>query len=170
MKIKKLARFRKVALLAMGVVLGRGAYADTLLTFEGTANNLTIPQSYGDFAASSTAGVIVTGNGTPDINVGWSASGTGSPCEWQFYTYYAWAPGVGQLNDCNQNNSYDVTFTPTGTASVVLNSFSFAPYYNNSRSYDFNWTVLQGATVLTNGSTHLVNVSGKAPIDITGTT
>ena len=76
MKIKKTRCFRKGALLAIGVLLGRGAYADTTLTFDAPAGSCTPPQienpnappgitNFGNYAAASSGSVDVAGFGTP---------------------------------------------------------------------------------------------------------
>ncbi len=57
MKLKKLANFRPAALIALGVFLGRGAQADTVLDFEAIpadqVNNNIINQTFGDNASVS---------------------------------------------------------------------------------------------------------------------
>ena len=66
MKIKRLANLRPVALVALGVFLGRGAHADTVVDFDGISgkNNAPIDQSFGDYALASSVGVTVTGFGS----------------------------------------------------------------------------------------------------------
>ena len=90
MKINKPRILRKAALIAVGVFLGRGAHADTTLTFDCTpvsGNGTTLadcipPQinnpnaapgitNYGNFAAASSPGIAVSGFGTPNIGLTW---------------------------------------------------------------------------------------------------
>src|SRR5258708_40292148 len=97
MKIKRLKNLRPVALLALGVFLGRGAHADTVIDFEGISgkNNVPIDQSFGDYAAASGTGVTVTGFGTPNIGLTWTGSGDPAT-EWEYYNDSVWS--AGQLN------------------------------------------------------------------------
>src|SRR5437764_5343097 len=95
MKIKKLRNLRPVALVALGVFLGRAAQADTTLDFDSDASLCTPPQAenpnappgitdFGNFAAASSGGVTVSGFGTPNIRLGWS--GSPSPdTRWEYY-------------------------------------------------------------------------------------
>src|SRR5690349_15451301 len=104
MKIKKNAKFHSAALVALGVFLGRGAQADTILDFQVTPpdqpQNCTtisptcsgILQSFGDYAAASSDGVTVAGFGTPNIGLTWGFIGDFGPYEglaqysiWDYY-------------------------------------------------------------------------------------
>src|SRR5438445_12898084 len=82
MKLKKFPGIPP-AVLAVGVFLGRGAHADTVLTFDSDASLCTPPQvqnpnappgitNFGNFAAASSGGVTVSGFGTPNIGLRWS--------------------------------------------------------------------------------------------------
>src|SRR5437879_13898877 len=77
MKIKRLAKLRPVALTALGVFLGRGAQADTILDFNTVPPDQPVNsapgilQSFGDNAAASSDGVTVVGFGTPNIGLTW---------------------------------------------------------------------------------------------------
>ena len=57
MKRMRLTHFKFVALAATGVLLGRAAQADTVLTFDapppGQANNQSVVQVFGDNAIAS---------------------------------------------------------------------------------------------------------------------
>src|SRR4051812_5994263 len=95
MKLKKLQAFPTSALLAVGVFLGRGAHADTTLTFDADAASCNPPQvqnpnappgitNFGSFAAASSGGVTVAGFGTPNIRLVWG--GIPSPnTRWEYY-------------------------------------------------------------------------------------
>ena len=78
MKIKKMAKFRPVALAALGVFLGRGAQADTILDFDiipvDQQNNSPVNQTFGDNATNSSDGITVSGFGTPNIGLTWGGA------------------------------------------------------------------------------------------------
>jgi hypothetical protein len=182
MKIKKLANLRPVAMIALGVFLGRGAQADTILDFE------TIPadqilnaapgilQTFGDYAAASSDGVTVVGFGTPNIGLTWNAGGAGD-ARWDYYndllTYNVWG-GAGQLNDSLVGGFHSITFTPnSASARVVVKSFNFFPYYVSSERFTYNVSVLSGATVVSGPTniTFLSDATKNHPVNInyTGT-
>jgi hypothetical protein len=83
-KIKKLSRLPTTALIALGVFLGRGAQADTvLLTVPNTTptasdpdgaqqNKSLINQGFGSFATASSDAITVNGFGTPNIGLYWN--------------------------------------------------------------------------------------------------
>src|SRR5260221_12843686 len=105
MKIKKTRFCRTGALIAVGVFLGRGAHADTTLTFNSDASLCTPPQlenpnaapgitNFGSYAAASSGGVTVSGFGTPNIGLGWG--GIPYPdTRWEYYN--GGASAAGQL-------------------------------------------------------------------------
>jgi len=151
MKIKRFANLRPVALVALGVFLGRGAHADTVADFDGISaqNNNPIDQSFGDYALASSVGVTVTGFGTPNIGVTWA--GFGDPAtEWEYYNDSVWS--AGQLNHSIVGSGNDVTFAPNNaSARVVVKSFNFHPYYDFAtygERFTYDVSVLSGATVL----------------------
>ena len=77
MKMKRLTNLRPIALAALGVFLGRGAQAETILDFDirppGQGNN-QLAQTFGDNAVGSSEGVTVLGFGTPNIGLIWQAT------------------------------------------------------------------------------------------------
>src|SRR6267378_6532018 len=154
MKIKKLAKLRPVALVALGVFLGRGAQADTVVDFDGISgkNNVPIDQSFGDYATASSVGVTVTGFGTPNIGVTWA--GFGDPAtEWEYYNNSVWS--AGQLNHSIVGSGNDVIFTPnSASARVVVESFNFFPYYASTERFTYDVSVLSGTNVVS-GPIHL---------------
>src|SRR3954470_2797291 len=129
MKLRRRARFNRAAMLALGVFLGRGAQADTIIDFDGIAgqNNAPVDQTFGDYASASSTGVTVTGFGTPNIGVTWI--GTGDPAtRWEYYNDSVW--DAGQLNHSVPGTANEITFSPnSASAQVVLKSFNFFPYY-----------------------------------------
>ena len=174
MKRIKLAHVKTVALAAAGVFLGRGAQADTVLTFDsfppGQANNQSVIQVFGDNAAASSDGVSV---GTPNIGLTWQASAQASANRWDFYNDSVWS--AGQLNSSNVGDYHEVVFTPNNPGvSVVVKSFNFHPYYNCSPSgnapcerYTYTWEVRSGSNVFTNGNlSFLADASKDHPINI----
>src|SRR5215472_2466023 len=113
MKLKKIGRLRP-ALLAVGVFLGRSAYADTTLTFDCTPvnkgdtladcippqiNNPNAPPgitNYGNFAAASSPGIAVSGFGTPNIGITWGSDNFPTT-RWEYYNTIGtvWGDGAG---------------------------------------------------------------------------
>src|SRR5215471_11785579 len=115
MKINKLRILRRGALIAVGVFLGRGAQADTTLTFDCTpvsgngtiladcippqVNNPNSPPgitNYGNFAAASSPGIAVSGFGTPNIGLTWG-SDNWPDTRWEYYNTSGglWGDGAG---------------------------------------------------------------------------
>src|SRR5882724_416884 len=173
MKIKKLANLRPVALVALGVFLGRGARADTIIDFDTAPGprNAPIAQSFGDYAAASSIGVTVTGFGTPNIGLTWA--GFGDPAtEWEYYNDSVWS--AGQLNHSIVGSGNDITFTPNNaSASMVIKSFNFHPYYDSTERFTYDVSVLSGATVVSGPTqiTFLSDATKAHPVTInyTGT-
>jgi hypothetical protein len=157
MKIKKYSKIKPAALAALGVFLGRGAQADTIIDFDTVTgpNNAAIDQSFGDFASASSDGVTVTGFGTPNIDLTWT--GFGDPAtRWEYYNDPVWS--AGQLNHSIVGTANEITFTPNNaTARVVVKSFNFHPYYafaDYNERFTYDVTVLSGTTVLS-GPIHI---------------
>ena len=160
MKIKKLKWFRTGALLAIGVFLGRGAHADTTLTFDADAATCTPPQvenpnappgitNFGNYAAASSGGVSVSGFGTPNIGIVWG--GIPSPeTRWEYYNNPGtpWA-GAVQLQGTFVGSTEELTFVPNNpSAGVVLESFKFDAYYNDTERFTYDVSVVSGTNIL----------------------
>ena len=136
MKIKRYSHLLPGALVALGVFLGRGAQADTVLDWAslppGQANNCNTScagtlQGFGGYAAASSAGVTVTGFGTPNIGLIWGYIGL-PDTHWDYYLNWLTDPGAGQLNDSAVGTFHDLTFAPNSeSASAVIESFNFFP-------------------------------------------
>jgi hypothetical protein len=158
MKIKKIANARSLALLALGVFLGHGAQADTILDFEslptaaGQNQNAAIIQSFGDNASASSEGVTVVGFGTPNIGLTWQATPvSGGAARWDFYIDDIWA--AGQLDSSSVGDRHEVVFTPNNPqAAAVIQSFNFHPYYLSTERYTYDVSVLAGETVVSGPS------------------
>jgi hypothetical protein len=170
MKIKKNSRLAPVALVALGVFLGRGAQADTVLDFAslptGQVNNCNgscagILQGFGSDAAASSAGVTVTGFGTPNIGLNWGGIGE-SDTQWDYYLNWLSDPGAAQLNDSDVYCIHDLTFAPNSeSASVVIESFNFFPYYVSTERFTYNVSILSGTNVV-NGPANFTFLSDAA--------
>jgi hypothetical protein len=157
MKIKRSSKLRPAALAVMGVFLGRGAQADTIIDFDNlfNPNNSAVVKPFGDYAAASSDGVTVSGFGTPNIGLNWV--GMGDPAtRWEYYTDSVWA--AGQLNHSVVGTANEIIFTPnSASASVVIKSFNFHPYYafaTYGERFTFDVSVLSGTNVLS-GPTHI---------------
>lgn len=160
MKIRK-AHLKTVALAVLGVVVGRGAQADTVLTFDafpaGQANNQPIIQTFGDTASTSSEGVQVNGFGTPNIGLTWQATGG----RWDFYIDTVWASG--QLDSSNVGDVHEVVFKPNNPAAqVVLKSFNFFPYYLSSERYTYAVSVVSNGSVVS-GPTNITFLADNTP-------
>jgi len=149
MKIKRKAILQRTALAALGVFLGRGAHADTIIDFDFSSppgRNAPITHPFGDYAATSSDGVTVVGFGTPNIGVSWEA--TGDPAtEWEYYNDSVWASG--QLNHSIVGTANDIVFAPNNATAVpVIKSFNFHPYYDSDERFTYDVSILSGTTVV----------------------
>src|SRR5690349_12143439 len=168
MKIKKLPLLRYGGLVAFGVFLGRGAQADTILDFNtqpaDQTQNAALIQTFGDYAAASSDGVTVTGFGTPNIGLTWSAFGGDALTEWEYYKGGVWASA--QLNNSYIGATFRLTFVPNNpSAAVTIKSFNFFPYYTfdvAQETYAYNVRILAGSTVVS-GPTHTSFQADGAP-------
>ena len=172
MKRRNLGRIKPLAVAVVGVVLGRAAQADTVLTFDafpaGQNHNAPILQTFGDNAAASSAGVSVIGNGTPNIGLTWSGGGSAT-ARWDYYIDPVWS--AGQLNGSSVGGFHNLLFTPDAGFGVSIKSFNFHPYYNSAETFAYSWRVLDGATELLTGSLNFGSDGTKnypVNIDFTG--
>jgi hypothetical protein len=168
MKIKRLTNLRPVAFCALGVFLGRGAQADTIVDFDTVPgpNNAAIDQSFGDNAAASSDGVTVDGFGTPNIGLTWAGSGDPAT-RWEYYNDSVWS--AGQLNHSVPGTANEITFAPDNTSvSVVVKSFNFHPYYESTERFTFNVSILSGTNVLTGPTnvTFLSDATKNHPVNL----
>jgi hypothetical protein len=170
MKLKKFAKLRPGALIAIGVCLGRGAQADTVIDFNTAPGpvNATVDQALGDYVTASSDGVTVTGFGTPNIGLTWSAVGEGDT-GWEYYNDSVWS--AIQLNDSTVGSSHRLTFTPnSASARVVVKSFSFHPYYNSTERFSYNVSVLAGTNLLSGPTlVSFLSNAAKHPVSINAT-
>ena len=140
MKRGKLGRLKPSAIVAVGIVLGRGAQADTIITFDGlSANNTPITAPFGSNVSASGPGVSVVGFGTPGISLDWF--GTGGSTRWEYYNDAVWS--AGQLNGSTNGTSHNILFTPTASVAVSLESLNFHPYYVSAETFSYNWSVIE---------------------------
>jgi hypothetical protein len=165
MKLKRLKSFRTGALLAIGVFLGHGARAGTILTFDSDAASCTPPQienpnappgitNFGNYAAASSGGVTVSGFGTPNIGLVWG--GIPSPdTRWEYYNNPGtpWA-GAVQLQGSAVGTTEKLSFVPNNpSASVTVESFIFDAYYNDNERFTYKVSVVSGTNVLSGPTT-----------------
>ncbi len=151
MKRNLLNLFKPAVLAATGVFLGRGAQADTIITFDarpaGQAQNVMIIDGFGSNATNSSAGVQVIGTGTPNIALTWQSDSG----RWDYYIDAVWS--AGQLDGSDVGVSHEIVFAPTPTVPAIIKSFNFHPYYNNGKDYAYDWSVRDAVgVVLTNAS------------------
>ena len=164
--MKRIRNLRPIALAALGVFLGRGAQADTILDFDirpaGQGQNANLIQTFGDSAAASSDGVTVVGFGTPNIDLTWQ--GTGG--QWQYYADSVWS--AAQLDSSNVGDRHELVFTPNSLqAAVVIKSFNFHPYYLDTERFTYDVSVLVDTTVVS-GPTNItfLSESAKVPVSI----
>ncbi len=169
MKRRKLAHLRFGLLIALGVFLGRGAQADTILDFDirpaSQGQNANMIQPFGDSAAASSDGVTVVGFGTPNIDLTWQGVGG----QWQYYADSVWA--AAQLDSSGVSDRHELIFAPNNpSARVVIKSFNFHPYYLSNERFTYDVSVLAGSTVVS-GPTHVtfISESAKVPVSINHT-
>jgi len=164
--MKKRTNFRPFALAALGVFLGRGAQADTILDFDirpaGQGNNAVIPQTFGDAAAASSDGVTVAGFGTPNIGLTWQATGG----RWDYYVDSVWS--AGQLDSSAVGDVHELVFTPNSpSAAAVIKSFNFHPYYISTERYAYDVTVVTNSVVASGPvNVNFLAESLKVPVSI----
>lgn len=150
----------------MGVFLGRGAQADTILDFDiqpaNQANNAAIVQTFGDAAAVSSDGVTVSGFGTPNIGLTWQATGG----RWDFYLDSVWS--AGQLDSSAVGDVHELVFTPNSpSAAAIIKSFNFHPYYVSTERYAYDVTVLTNDVVASDPvHVNFLAESTKIPVSI----
>lgn len=149
----KRSRLNLLGALAVGVVLGRSAQAETILTFDaappGQVNGEPVISSFGDNAGSSSTGVEVIGFGSPGIGLAFGG-GQGAAARWDYYIGGPWS--AGQLNGSSVGNFHTIVFTPTAQAAVSIKSFNFHPYYDSSETFNYTWSVRDRNTVLASGT------------------
>ncbi len=168
MKMKRLKHLRPVALTALGLFLGRGAQAETILDFEsippGQTSNQPILQTFGDNAVASSEGVTVVGFGTPNIGLTWQATGG----RWDYYNDGGFLWSAVQLDSSNVGDRHEIVFTPNAEqVSVVIKSFNFHPYYMSSERFTYDVSVVAGSTVVSGPSNITFrSESVKVPVSI----
>ncbi len=163
---RKLEQLRSGAFIALGVFLGRGAQADTILDFDiqpaGQGQNANMIQSLGDRAAASSDGVTVVGFGTPNIDLTWQ--GTGG--QWQYYADSVWS--AAQLDSSSVGDQHELVFAPSNpSAAAVIKSVNFHPYYLDNERFTYEVSVLAGASIVS-GPTRVsfISESAKVPVSI----
>jgi len=181
-----------VAPIAIGVFLGRGAHADTTITFDCTAvanhavladcippqiNNPNAPPgitNYGNFAAASSPGIAVSGFGTPNIGLTWGSDNFPTT-SWEYYNTSGslWGDGAGgsgvvQLANSRVGSTEELTFTPNNpSAGVVVKSFDFFAYYNSNERFTYNVRVVSGTNVLSSQTVSFLSDGTKNhPVNI----
>ncbi|MFN0127309.1 MAG: Ig-like domain-containing protein [Verrucomicrobiales bacterium] len=136
-----------LAVAIVGVFLGRGAQAETIMDFdirpEGLTNNTVLPATFGDDASDPSDGISLDGFGTPNIGLTWQATGA----QWQYYLDGVWS--AVQLDSSGIDDTHELVFTPNSlSARVIIKSFNFHPYYVSSERYTYSVRVLAGETVV----------------------
>jgi hypothetical protein len=164
--MKRLKSLRPAACVALGLFLGHGAQAETILDFEirpsGQGNNATILQTFGDNAAASTDGITVSGFGTPNINLTWQATGG----RWDYYGDSVWT--AGQLDSSQIGDLHELVFSPNNpAAAAVINSFNFHPYYVSNERFAYDVTVLTNSVVASGpAKVNFLSEGFKVPVSI----
>jgi hypothetical protein len=155
MKRSKLNTLRNASLIAVGLVLARGAQATTLigstdLTFDNLPlpNNTQIPVSFGSAASPSNpqTGVTTTTGGTPDVSVDFVSTSNGhTPVQFEYFEGGSWN-AAELFNSSPGNPAESILFSAPAKDSITLNSFNFQPYNTDSLSYSYTVTVFDITT------------------------
>jgi hypothetical protein len=122
------------------------------------AQNTAIPNTFGDNialgapgnAVFETYGGIESVVGTPDLDLGWFATGGTNGNRWEFH---AWAGagsansggGVLQMDGSSLNSTFSITFAPAANVAVLLKSFNFVGDTNGD-TYQYRVDVVNTST------------------------
>lgn len=164
MKQKKLTFLQRVPVIVLGVLLGHGAQAYTVLDFESRPTNQNIVAPFGDNASESSDGVTVVGFGTPNIGLSWEAS---SGAAWQYYNDSVWT--AAQLDNSTVGSTHTLGFVPNSTtAQVVVQSFNFHAYYESTERFTYRISLLAGTNVVSGPTdiTFLSDSTKNHPVSI----
>ena len=128
MKTRKHTTLPLAALAGLAIATSANA---TVLTFEGFASNVDIPNSFGDNIAAAETGISVSNGTTPNIDLTWAGV-------WRFYNDAEWS--AGYLAGYNVGALHDLQFTPDAGFGVLVDSFVFDDYVNYANPTNkFNW-------------------------------
>jgi len=114
-----------VVLCGIAMTAATNGHAETTINFDGAglSQNTDIPQTYGDFVSGSGAGISTSMGssvvGTPNIDLTWG-SGVEHSVDW--YNGWDGRGAVAQV-DYNISSPISITFTPSETWGVLINSF-----------------------------------------------
>lgn len=182
----------KLSLLLLATGALSTVRADTTLDFDSVPAGVTnaadvspspIPTNFGSAASASSAGITVTGAGTPNIDLTWGRDPNGgNPVEWDYYVDEAPAnrwQAVQMLNSAFQNGGattipHTLTFTPNSGAAVSLESLNMICYYVDTpaENFTYHWQVIDANTtaVLGQGDFSFNDQIAKFPVtlDVTG--
>ncbi len=168
-------------LLAWGVLTQLSA-STTIVANPGGGTNATISDDFGDGVTASSSAFTVSGGGTPNIDLTWSAVKhlKVDATQWEFHN---WAPsttaggGVLQLNGSGgsstgnadpfiRNDVHQITVTPDGGYGVVVTSFNLTGDTNGD-TYQYNWRLVRkkDAAVVASGKTVKWTTNGALQFD-----
>jgi PEP-CTERM motif len=144
MKRSKLNTLRNASLIAVGLVLARGAQATTTIG----STTLTLDPSagapittFGSLASTSSPGVVTTLGGTPDVSLVWQSTLVGhTAVNFDYISGGPWS-GDAELNNSSIGITHEIDFSVPSFASVTLNSFNFQPYLADGNGYTYTVTV-----------------------------
>lgn len=132
--------------------------AATLLTFDdlpGNNSNPRMPAGHGSNVIASSTGIVATTGiqgifGTPDIQLTWNTEPVPVNSKWDSYPNWDGRGAVVQTEYSN-DTPLSMTFTPTASAGVLLQSFDLDTYSGDGEAASVAWSVTNGAIVIVSG-------------------
>ncbi len=132
--------------------------AATLLTFDdlpGNNSNPRMPAGHGSNVIASSTGIVATTGvqgivGTPDIQLTWNTEPVPVNSRWDSYPNWDGRGSVVQTEYSN-DSPLSMTFTPTASAGVLLQSFDLDTYSGDAEAASVAWSVTNGAIVIVSG-------------------
>lgn len=162
MKLQPSKLLRLASSGAAGLALAQSVHAATLLQFTNIGANGGNPRmddTYGDnvTASNPTTGIVTTLGvdgitGTPDIALAYNSVAVPTTGSWDSYSGWDGGRSVLQTEYSSTGaNTLTMTFTPTATAGVLINSFSLDEYTGGGNSV-VAWSIKNGATTIVSGT------------------
>jgi len=183
----------KLSLLLLATGAISNLRADTTLDFNSVPAGVTnaadnpgvdtpITSNFGSAASTSSAGITVTGAGTPNIDLTWgnnpNSGNPNTPVDWQYYVDSRWQ--AAQLNNSFFQNGgtttvpHTLTFTPNSGAAVTLESLNMISYWvdDPAEVFTYHWQVIDANTTAIVGQGDFSFSDQVAPypvtLDVTG--
>lgn len=160
------------------LLLMANATATTIITNNGrSSSSVVIAQTFGDNISVGTVDITVAAGingtiGTPNVGLGWSATGGSNAARWEHHIAGGSTPSAGggalQMDGSQVGSTYSVTFTPDAGYGVVLGSFNFLNDTTGG-NVNYNYTinlvdVTNSTTVYTSNFNFNPSISNTVPL------